>query len=240
MEQVADGVYRLGSSWVNFYLVEEGGALTVVDTGMLGYVDQFAPALAELDKAPSDVKAIVVTHSHSDHVGGIAEFARTTGAPVFAPAGEIGMVTGDAKPVPPRGVLRALFHLTMFKFLGHYLWNKGLAKVTVPDATAFEPDAVLDVPGKLRAIATPGHSSAHSSLLLESRRILFSGDALATLAVNTGETGPMLHPLNKDRAAAALSLSLLEPVDADLILPGHGRPWRGLPADAVAAARARL
>jgi glyoxylase-like metal-dependent hydrolase (beta-lactamase superfamily II) len=107
----------------------------------------------------------------------------------------------------------------------------------VPAVTKYEADDVLDVPGGLRVLFTPGHSVAHSALLLQDRRVLFCGDALATLNVATGATGPMLHPFNQDRAQAVGSLNALEKVDADVVLPGHGEPWRGTPGAAVSLAR---
>lgn len=128
----------------------------------------------------------------------------------------------------------------MLSFGGHFIANGGAKHVTVTAASAYEDGDVLDVPGGPRVIHCPGHSPAHSALLLESTGVLFCGDALATLAVNTGDTGPMLHPFNEDRGRAIDSLASLENVSANVILPGHGDPFRGVPADAVARARARL
>jgi glyoxylase-like metal-dependent hydrolase (beta-lactamase superfamily II) len=48
VERVAVGVYRLGSRWVNWYLVDDDGQLTVVDTGYPGYYDELAPSLTAL------------------------------------------------------------------------------------------------------------------------------------------------------------------------------------------------
>jgi glyoxylase-like metal-dependent hydrolase (beta-lactamase superfamily II) len=236
MEKIADGVYRLGSSRVNFYLVEDAGTMTLVDTGFPGYASQVTPALQQLGWKPSDVKAIVLTHTHSDHIGGAAALAHETGAPILVHRGEAGIATGASKPVNPKGLLSNIWRPRMLSFLGHAIANKGAARITVPEVTPFESDEVLDEPGKLRVVYTPGHSAAHSALLLEDRRILFCGDAMATLAMNTGKTGPMVHPFNEDRNEAIRSLDILEKIDADLLLPGHGEPWRGL-ADAVVQAR---
>jgi glyoxylase-like metal-dependent hydrolase (beta-lactamase superfamily II) len=240
MERVAEGVYRLGTRWINFYLVEDGDALTLVDTGVPGYQDQLGPALAELGRNPSDVKAIVLTHTHADHIGGADVFVALTGAPVFVPAGEAAIATGEAKGANPKGVLSGMWHASMLSFIRHLIANKGFARVTVPTVTPFGEDDVLDVPGKLRVVYTPGHSAAHSSLLLEDRDVLIAGDALATLAVNTGKTGPMVHPFNADRERAIRSLDVLQRVEARYLLPGHGDPWSGGVAEAVALARTRL
>ena len=239
MQEVAEGVYGLGSKWINFYVVEDAGALTLVDTGVPGYLGQVEPGLAKLGKGPRDVKAIVLTHTHSDHIGCAPDLARSTGAPVLVPTGEHAIATGGAKPIPPKGFLSSLWRPTMLAFAGHVVANRGLKPVTVREATAYDGGDVLDVPGKPRVVHTPGHSSAHCALVLEDRGVLLCGDALATLAVNTGETGPMVHPFNQDRAGAVRSLDALESVDAGVLLPGHGEPWRGNVTDAVAGARRR-
>lgn len=240
METVADGVHRLGSRWVNFYLVEEGDAVTLVDTGVLGYVDQLGPALTRIGRSPADVKAIVLTHSHTDHTGGANTFVEHTDAPVLAPEAEAAIVTGEAKPVPPKGFLRGLPHRSMMAFVGHMIANKGLAKVRVPNVTPYGPDEIIDVPGKPRAVFTPGHSSGHCGLLFEGRGVYFCGDALATLAVDTGKTGPMLHPFNEDRTRAIEALDAVGEVKANVTLPGHGDPCKGEVAEAVRIARGRL
>ena len=73
--QVAEGVHRLGSKLVNYYLVEDGDALTVIDAGLPGLRPSLDATLAALGRAPGDIQALVLTHAHNDHVG-IAERLR--------------------------------------------------------------------------------------------------------------------------------------------------------------------
>ena len=240
MQEVADGVYRLGSKWINFFLVLEGDAITLIDTGVPGYRPQLDTALTELGRSPSDVKAIVLTHTHNDHIGSADKISEATGAPVFVHRAEEGIATGTGKGGTPAGAAASLWRPAMIRFTCHFVANGGTKQITLPTVTSFDDNEVLDVPGKPRVVHSPGHSPGHSAVLLEDRRVLFCGDALATLAVNTGAIGPMLHPFNEDRNGAAASLGILEGLAADIVLPGHGEPFRGNVSGAVSVARGRL
>ena len=239
MQQVTDGVYRIGSRWVNLYLVEDGGAVTFVDTGFPGYAPMARDGLSDLGYAASDVKAIVLTHTHSDHIGGARELASETGAPVFVHENEAGIATGTGRPVAPTSFLLALWRPTMLRFVRHAISNGGIGQPTVTDVTTYSDGEVLDVPGKPRLVFCPGHSKGHCAVLLEQQRVLFCGDALAMLATHTGQTGPMLHPFNEDGDKARESLSVLDGLEADIVLPGHGEPFRDSPQKAVLVAASR-
>jgi glyoxylase-like metal-dependent hydrolase (beta-lactamase superfamily II) len=71
-----------------------------------------------------------------------------------------------------------------------------------------------------------------------SHNALFAGDTLSTMAVTTGETGPMIAPFTADPAEALASLARLEGIEAGWLLPGHGQPWTGGVAEAIARIRA--
>lgn len=233
MRGVADGVYRLGSRYVNWYLVEEEGSLTVVDTGLPGYFDQFVDALVELGRSIADVEAIVLTHNHADHVG-FAERLRALGPPVFIHEIDAPAATGAEKLRTPKGRPRDLVKLGMVPFAAHGLRNKGMSYQHVQEVTTYADGEVLDVPGRMRVVFAPGHSAGHCALLMEDRGVLFAGDGLVTLTPWSGDTGPQLMKINADHAGALRSLDVYEKLTADVLLPGHGDPWNG---DVGAAAR---
>ena len=113
---------------------------------------------------------------------------------------------------------------------------------TVDDAETFAEGDVLEVPGNPRVIATPGHAPGHCAFLFERHSALFVGDELCTWNVLTGSRGPQLmpHGMNESDAQCLQSLHALEPVEAEVVLFGHGEPWhQGVPA-AVRQARAAL
>src|SRR6266540_2531011 len=81
--QVADGIHRLTQGVCNFYLIEEGGRLVLVDAGAPADWNLLVRTLPTLGRALDDLEAVLITHAHSDHTG-FAERARTTAhAPVW-------------------------------------------------------------------------------------------------------------------------------------------------------------
>lgn len=84
----------------------------------------------------------------------------------------------------------------------------------------------------------PGHSPGHCALHLPARDALIVGNAISTWSPLTGETGPQLSPFQTDLEQAVASLARLEELPAAIVLPGHGEPFVGSPADAVRLARA--
>lgn len=109
----------------------------------------------------------------------------------------------------------------------------------IEGAETFADGDLLDVPGRPRVVHTPGHTAGHCVLLFESHRALFTGDELCTRNPITGVVGPQLMPrfTNVSNDQCVESLVVIEPLEAELLLPGHGEPWRGTPATAVEVAR---
>jgi glyoxylase-like metal-dependent hydrolase (beta-lactamase superfamily II) len=238
--QVAPGVHRLGSPLVNFYLVEDAGRFTLVDAGLPAFFDQVVAFLDARGADIHDVDAVVLTHAHPDHVG-IAERMRTEAqARIYVHQADAQVArTGNASQ-SEGAVLKSLWRPTTMRFVAHLARNGAGRVPRLEDVTTYADGAVLDVPGRLTVIPTPGHSHGHSSLLLPDRGVLFAGDALCTRNPLDGRTGPQLMPraLNASTEQALASLDRLEPIEAAITLFGHGEPWTAAPAEAVARARA--
>jgi glyoxylase-like metal-dependent hydrolase (beta-lactamase superfamily II) len=235
LNKVADGVYRLGTDWVNWYLCDVDGAVTVVDCGFPGYYEQLPAALSELGRSLDQVAAVVLTHYHGDHVGCAERIRTEAGVPVLAPAGDAEGVRSGKVPAPG-GLMASLWRPRMMRFIAHAVGSGGAKYVKVAQVQAYQDGDVLDVPGGLRAIHTPGHSGGHCSLLSEATGVLFAGDALTTAPFLTGGTEPRVHPFNEDAQRARESLSRLEGLEASVVVMGHGEPFAGSPGAAVAHA----
>ncbi len=74
--EVAQGIHRLTQGVVNFYLLEDGGKVVLVDAGAPRDWSLLVSALSGLRRQVSDLEAVLLTHAHSDHTG-FAERART-------------------------------------------------------------------------------------------------------------------------------------------------------------------
>jgi glyoxylase-like metal-dependent hydrolase (beta-lactamase superfamily II) len=239
--QVAPGVHRLGSSLVNFYLVEEGGRYALIDAGLPGYFDQLPALMQTLGADLHDIDAVVLTHGHSDHIG-IAERVRTEAqAKVHIHGADAQIARTAASSSGAGSVLGDMWRPSAIRFVTHLVRNGGMKVPRIEDLTTFAEGATLDVPGHPTVIGTPGHSHGHCSLLLADRGVLFAGDALCTNNWLKGSTGPQLMPdaSNVSPEQALASLARLEPLEADLVLFGHGEPWTGGVRAAVDQARAR-
>jgi glyoxylase-like metal-dependent hydrolase (beta-lactamase superfamily II) len=238
--QVTEGVHRLTGGVVNFYLIEEGGRLLLVDAGAPGDWDRLVRGVADLGRGLDSLEAVLLTHAHSDHIG-TAERARTTaGVPVWVHRDDEAMARSGKAPKNDGKtrsyLLRAEFYRTLFS-----LARRGATRIIpVAEVATFGDGEVLDLPGRPRAVHAPGHSPGSSALLLEGRRILLTGDVLATRNPLTGRPGPQIMPsgLNADTPQALRSLAALDGVPAEVLLPGHGEPWTGGTAEALRLARA--
>ena len=234
--KIAPGLHRIGDrSIVNSYLLEDAGEVTVIDAGLPGYYRDIPRELALMGRTVADVRALVLTHGHSDHIGFAERLRRQQRIPVSVHEADAALARGEV-PNPAKG----LGPTRLGPVLG-FLWfsalRGGLRTPKLQQVATFGDGATLDVPGSPRVILTPGHTPGSAVLHVASRNVVFVGDALATYAVTTGARGPQVAPFTADAAQAVASLARLEPVSADLVLPGHGDPWTGGVQEAVRQVR---
>lgn len=236
--ELGNGVRRLGSKYVNFYLIEEGGRLTLLDAGLAGYWEGLLQELAAMGRRIGDIDAVLITHQHPDHVGLAERVREETSARAYAHSADAPAISGNGPRLVPN-FFSQIWRPFIFKYMLHTGLNGALKNVPVADLNTFADGELLDVPGRPRAIHVPGHTAGCCALFLESRRVLFSADALVTFDLLTGKPGPTLMPdfVNQNSRQAAESLSRLEAIEADVILPGHGEPWLGGVTEAVRLAR---
>jgi glyoxylase-like metal-dependent hydrolase (beta-lactamase superfamily II) len=239
--EIASGVWRLGTELVNWYAVEEGSRVTVVDAGAPKYRPQLDAALARLGRSLGNVAAIVLTHAHSDHTGFAEALRVETGVPVYAHADDESLAaTGKPSGKNETSFLPYLRYGHAWRLLSHLAGAGAMKPRPIRELTTYADGETLEVPGHPRVIHTPGHTSGHCSLWFESAGALIVGDELCTLHPLTGARGPQLMPraFNLSSAKCLDSLTRLQDVDAEVLAFGHGEPWREGVAAAVEHARA--
>jgi glyoxylase-like metal-dependent hydrolase (beta-lactamase superfamily II) len=221
---------------VNWYIVEDGGRLTIVDAGAPKYWPQLDEALGHLGKTRDDVAALVLTHGHSDHVGFAEQLRAESGTPVWAPGGDEQMVRTGEIGKRDGSMLPYLRHPFAWKMTAHLVRNGGAKIPPVKEVSTYSDGQTLDVPGRPVATLAAGHTAGHC--VLKFGDVVFVGDVLCTLGPLTGRRGPQIAPraFNADSEQALESLARIP--EASLLAVGHGDPWTDGTASAVERARA--
>ncbi|MCA2218377.1 MBL fold metallo-hydrolase [Jidongwangia harbinensis] len=211
MLQIAEGVFEIAVGFVHVHLVLTDDGVVLVDTGLPGKSRTIERALGEARKTIGDVRTILLTHWHADHVGGAAALRRRSGARTVAHAIDAPVITG-AVPMPLPAVQRTLARLVT-----------GKPEPVMVDES-LSADGPVSVPG-FSAFHTPGHTAGHVSYLLDrADGILFAGDA----ATGGGtKVRHMSRTLNADPTTARSSVAKLAALSFDVAVFGHGKAVAG-------------
>ncbi|MET8630447.1 MBL fold metallo-hydrolase [Kitasatospora sp. NPDC004669] len=232
--------HRLGDDLVNFYLVDTGPALVLVDAGLPAHWDSLLGALRALGRPITDIAAVLITHGHPDHVGlaervrmesGADVWVHESDAPILAEPRRLNQVWRPERSLlgyavrRPSG-LRAPLHLAR---------GGALRTPAVRELRTFTDDTRLDVPGLPLAVHTPGHTHGSTSYVFPDASLAFTGDALVTNDAVAGHVGPCVicRAFTQDSRAALASLEKVAEYEIDTVLPGHGEPWRDGLAEAA-------
>jgi hydroxyacylglutathione hydrolase len=156
----------------NCYLVRGDGAehALIVDPG-----EEPDRILSLVDELGVTIDAILLTHTHFDHIGAVAPVAGATGAPVYCPELEVPVLADIMSWVPPG-----------FGPYESYDADRALRGGERLELAAFEIDV----------LHTPGHSPGHVTYSIPAEAALFSGDVLFQGSVGRvdlpGGDGPTL------------------------------------------------
>ncbi len=208
--KVAEGIHRVDGVRVsNAYLVSVEDGLLLVDTGIPGNAKRILAFIERLGRRPDELRTIVLTHWHIDHVGSVAELKRLTGAQVAIHELDAPVLAGRERPAKGRRAMAVITRL--FR----------LRRVTA-DLLLRDGDRI----GGLEVVHVPGHT-AGSIVLRRDDGVVFSGDAL--LGDRHGGIRPPDPGLSLDPAQARASAEKIAALDFRLLLPGHGRPAAARP-----------
>jgi glyoxylase-like metal-dependent hydrolase (beta-lactamase superfamily II) len=223
---VVPGVYIVPFEIGQVYLWVWDSGLTVVDTGMAGSSDAILQAIQAIGKRHADVREIVLTHFHPDHIGSAADLAERTGAPVLAHWADAPVIRGELDGLPP---ILLDFERPIFEAVAPLV----PPALPVPGVQEVQ-DRQTSAGGGL-FVSVPGHTPGSLALLLPEQGVLFTGD---TVAFHEGQ--PILGVFNVDREEAIRSLKKQAALEFETACFGHGPPIVGGASTALRALAATL
>jgi len=228
-EKVIEGIHRIIGARSNIYLIE-GKDLILIDTGMPGDGDKVLEVLKELGYRNEDLKYILITHAHLDHVGSLSFLKESTGAKIIASVKEKDFIEGRKMLC---GMKREGFRGKIFKII-LFMLEKFAAQ--------YEP-AIIDIPFDgnenkgivkgIKIINSPGHSVGSLSYLCLVKDAVFTGDALTGVPV----PGLPMRAGCSDHDQALVSVKDISELHFNIALFGHGLPVK---EDAAAVVKSLL
>lgn len=229
--RLAPSLHRVGSDYVNVYLVDDANGITIIDTGLPGHWKELLAELDTMGRTLDDVRGVVLTHGDPDHIGFAERLRRETNVPVYIHELDAARARGEDK-TPNAGWGRVKI-VPVARFLWYGARRGALRIPPVTEVETVAGGDVLDLPGSPRIIHLPGHTPGSVAVHVPAVDAVFMGDAMTTGNVLTGERGPRPAPFTLEPTVATESLATLDDVHATWVLPGHGAPWDGGLAEAI-------
>lgn len=218
MKLINPNVYMLeGLRGGNVYLLGSKKSWILIDTGHRKDSFQILSQLNENGISHSKISAIVITHAHGDHTGGISALAEMIKAPIYAHSCEAAYLARE-KSIPTESLSSKLI-----MWIGdRFLFNSPPVKV---DRKLEDLDTIGSW-DNIQVIHSPGHTPGSISVFQKEHRMLFCGDALFNANPITGKSG--LHLPMKIVTSSSLkaveSVIKFSTLDVRALFCGHGEP----------------
>ena len=200
----------------------ESGDLSIVDAGLTGKGSYKAHAILELGVRPEDIKRIIMTHTHLDHIGCLAELQKNF------PEAELWVHSLEADLLE-KGDDRAVYGMEMFKSMCQMQFGLGNSAFKFKVDRRLEGGETFEIGGMIwDVVFIPGHSMGGIALYEPVAKILIPGDVIyADYAIGRFDL------YGADASRLKDSLDRLAKLDVDILLPGHNQIMKGVPADYI-------
>ena len=224
MKEIIEKAWLVPLGFVNGVLLEgDDSELALIDAGFPDHEAAIFEALKTLGREPHDLRHLVFTHAHPDHIGSAAAVVKRTGATTWMHPTDVQIAQsgGPFRPMTPSPGLPQRIGFRVF-------WRPNEAIAPVQIDHQMRDGETLPVAGGLAVIHTPGHSAGHVSLMWQGGRLLMVGDVGSNVA---GVSDPLGF---EDRELGRRSQPRLASLNFEAAAFGHGR---AIPADAAARVR---
>ena len=230
------GLRRVGNEIVACYLFIDERGVTVVDAGLAGHHRDLLDELAAAGRTVDDVRAVILTHGDTDHIGFAERLRREHGVPVYVHEADAARARGEAKPTAT-SFGRGIRPWPIVRFFAYALGKGGAKTEYLTEVRTVADGDRLDLPGSPVIVGMPGHSPGSIAVHSPELDAVCVGDALTTRHALTGRRGPAPAPFTDEPEVAIDSLDRLVALEATWVLPGHGTPWNAGTEDAVRLVR---
>jgi glyoxylase-like metal-dependent hydrolase (beta-lactamase superfamily II) len=170
LKRVINGVHLVPMGMANAFLVESGDELILIDAGFPGKEAAVFGAIRRLGRSPNQLRHLIFTHGHPDHIGSAAAIVRETGARTYMHPLDIAIAEkgGPFRPMTPApGLVGLLCNLFFHP-------DQRLEPIAIDQPLT--TDEILPIAGGFEVIHTPGHCAGQVALLWRPGRMLFAGD----------------------------------------------------------------
>jgi glyoxylase-like metal-dependent hydrolase (beta-lactamase superfamily II) len=213
VKSVIEGVHLVPMGTANAYLIEGDEGLTLIDAGFPGREAAVFGAIRGLTRSLDQLKHVIFTHGHPDHIGSAAAIVRETGARTYLHPLDISMAESGG-PFRPLKAAPGLLPPVLCRLFYHP--NEPVEPVSIDQPLT--DGEILPIAGGVEVIHTPGHCAGQVALLWHPGRMLFAGDVASNLM---GLGDPLGFENLEDGRASQRKLASLS---FDAAGFGHGKP----------------